>query len=323
MDMIGDISLLVADVTAAFGRYLRYHVKVQATATPSQAPNAFEIMMAAQRTLSASASQVRHPPLMVVKNKRDQLFNDLLSTIQSRDLQWRPEEVHCGSATKTIQAIRDTLWYIDGSHVTLSERSCEVPEIFKKFNGYNKPELSKHRKRVINSMARDVLISYSQSMFRVLQQAFWNRPEWVEFKSAVQQLAQSLASYADHLIDKRIRMQAVHSAEEVVRSIGDSLSVRFTGVRHSPPPYTAPISEAVMAAGPETPVELDELLPSDRRRKYDWLMEVRNGLGVPLVHVTYSLGGNLTWIWRSTATDINSALQTSQPIIEELKRSIP
>lgn len=55
-------------------------------------------------------------------------------------------------------------------------------------------------------------------------------------------------------------MQAVHSAEEVVRSIGDSLSVCFTGVRLSPPPYAAPISEAVLAAGPETPVELDGLL---------------------------------------------------------------
>ena len=283
--------------------------------------------MAAQRILSVNARQVKHPPSMIVKNKRNQLFNDLLSTIQSRDLQWRPEEVHCGSATKAIiQAIRDTLWYIDGSHLTLSERSCGVPEIFKKFNGYNKAEVSKHRKRASSSMARDVLVSHSQSLFRVLQQAFWNRPEWVELRSAVQQLAQSLASYADHLVDKRIRMQAVHSAEEVVRNIGDSLSVRFTGVRHSPPPYTAPISEAVMAAGPETPVELGELLPSDRRRKYDWLMEVRNGLGVPLVHVTYSLGsnvGNLTWIWHSTATDIDSALQTYQPIIEELKKVFP
>ena len=26
MDMIGDLSLLVADVSAAFGRYVKYHV---------------------------------------------------------------------------------------------------------------------------------------------------------------------------------------------------------------------------------------------------------------------------------------------------------
>jgi hypothetical protein len=45
---------------------------------------------------------------------------------------------------------------------------------------YNKPELSKRRKRAIISMAKDVLVSNSQSLFRVLQQAFWIRPEWVE-----------------------------------------------------------------------------------------------------------------------------------------------
>ena len=47
---------------------------------------------------------------------------------------------------------------------------------------------------------------------------------------------------------------------------------------------------------------------------------------MPLVHMTYSPGsniGNLTWIWHCTATDIDSALQSSQPIVEELKKCIP
>ena len=86
-------------------------------------------------------------------------------------------------------------------------------------------------------------------------------------------------------------MQAVHDSEEVVRSIGDSLTVWFTGVRLSPSPWTAPINEAVMAAGPDSPVERDGLLPDDRRRKYDRIVEIKKGLRVPLVHVTYIL----TW----------------------------
>lgn len=104
------------------------------------------------------------------------------------------------------------------------------------------------------------------------------------------------------------------------------MSVRFTGVHLSPAPYTAPISEAVLAAGPETLVELDGLLPNDRTRKNDWLVEVKKGLGVPLAHVAYSPGSNTghhTWTWHSTAEDGDSSLQTSQPIIEELKKKIP
>ena len=33
--------------------------------------------------------------------------------------------------------------------------------------------------------------------------------------------------------------------------------------------------------------------------------------------------GNVSWVWHSTATDIDSALQSCQPIIEELKKQIP
>ena len=44
------------------------------------------------------------------------------------------------------------------------------------------------------------------------------------------------------------------------------------------------------------------------------------------MHVTYAPGssvGNLNWIWHSMATDIDSALQSSQPLIEEIKNNIP
>ena len=162
MDIVGDYDLLVSDVIAAFGRYFKYHVNSKSPSPPPQAANAFEIMMAAQRMLDASANQVRRPPAVIVRNKHDQLFNDVLSAIESKDLQWKPDEVRCGSATKTIQALRDTLWYIDGSHGTLSERSCGVPEIFKQFTGYNKPEVSKHRKRAIGSLTRCTPISLSK-----------------------------------------------------------------------------------------------------------------------------------------------------------------
>lgn len=186
MDMIGDFSLLIVDVSSAFGRYIKYRVRSEVSSTTTQATpgprNAFEVMMAAQGIIHATARTARHPPSVLVKNKRDQLFNDLLSTIESKGLQWRPEEVHCGAATRAIQAIRDTLWYIDGSHKTLTERSCGVPEIFKSFDGYNKPELSKHRKRPVDSLARDLLVSHSQRLFRILQQAFWNRSEWDGFQ---------------------------------------------------------------------------------------------------------------------------------------------
>ena len=55
-------------------------------------------------------------------------------------------------------------------------------------------------------------------------------------------------------------------------------------------------------------------------------MEQKKGLHVPLVHVSYAPGGNIgnmNWLWHSTATDINNALQTTQPHIEDIRKKIP
>jgi len=160
---------------------------------------------------------------------------------------------------------------VDGAHDTLAERACGVPGVFKKFTNNNRPDLSKHRKRSAVSLSRDVLLALSQSLFQVLQYTFWNRTQWKGFKSSVELLARCLASYADHLLTKARKIGTLHNSKEVVRSVGDGLSVLYTHVRHSPPSYLAPITEAVIKAGPNSPVELGDLLPNDRRLRYEWL----------------------------------------------------
>lgn len=48
MDMIGDLTLRLADLSATFGRYMKYHIRSHASSSPAPtAQNAFEIMMAA------------------------------------------------------------------------------------------------------------------------------------------------------------------------------------------------------------------------------------------------------------------------------------
>ena len=53
---------------------------------------------------------------------------------------------------------------------------------------------------------------------------------------------------------------------------------------------------------------------------------VKAGMHMPTVIVTYSPGGNignLHWIWHTTCTDISSALQSCQPILETIRSDIP
>ena len=218
------------------------------------------------------------------------------------------------------------MWHIDGSHSTLEERGYGVPALLKKFQGYNTPQNHRHRKRSHTNLSREMLVTHSQTLFSLLTKDFWSKPAWQDMKKATETLARSLASYADLLIEKRSRMELVHNSPEVVRTIGENLTVRYTHTRVQPPSYLSPLSDAVMSAGLNVPVEIGQMLPTDRRQKYDWVEEIRKGLRVPLVHVTYSPGsnvGNVHWIWQSDATSIDSALQKVQPIIEHLKQKIP
>ena len=90
----------------------------------------------------------------VERNSKDRLYNDILKFLEVRSIK-------CSSDTKTsveklVHTLMEILWYIDGHHHLLSERSTvSVPSMFKQFQDYNKPELSKHRKRSQSNLRTD------------------------------------------------------------------------------------------------------------------------------------------------------------------------
>ena len=238
---VGDCQLMVYDITQSFGRFFKYYIK----APPREecllpARNVLEFMFSAQRSLAT----LRYPPVVTVRNKRDEMFNDILSLIKSKQLYWKSEEVHSGTTTRALNTLRDALWYIDGSHATLIERSCNIPETFIQFTGYNQPEKHKHRKCAPSSMYREVLLSHSQALFSILESSFCGRALWLPLKNDVEQLARSFTSYADLLLAKRARMAFVHSSTEVIRQISKNLTVSYTERCALPPGFLSPIRDA-------------------------------------------------------------------------------
>ena len=250
LDMVGDHGLSINDVTQSFGQFLKYYVSSIVCEDLPPARNAFQVMFAAQQRLNS----VKFPPIISVWNKRDELYNDLLSLLKSKDLHWESEEVQSETATRAIQTLRDALWYVDGSHLTHNERGCTIPALFGQFNGYNKLEKHKHRKQIPCSLSREVLLSHSQALFSTLQSPFWRRPLWSDMRNNVEQLARSFTSYADLLLTKRARMEEIHSSTEVVRQIGENITVSFTKCLILPPAFLSSINEAVKELDPDTPL---------------------------------------------------------------------
>ena len=80
-----------------------------------------------------------------------------------KNLSWTPSEVDHGVAATTVRILTDTLWYIDGQHSQLSERSCEIPSTFKQFTDFNEPEIFKHKKQSALSLSGDTLSSLFQT----------------------------------------------------------------------------------------------------------------------------------------------------------------
>eukprot|EP00731_Ephydatia_muelleri_P010010 Em0005g596a len=144
-------------------------------------------------------------------------------------------------------------WMSDEVHS--GEFNSEPKECFM-FSDYNIPEASQHRKRSPSSLSREDLLALSQKLFSILHHQFWMRVNWIELKSPVKVLAQSLSKYAEYLANKRVRMQEIHTSSDTTRQLGENLTVCFTKARSSHPPYLQPVIDTVTAAGLQNPVEL-------------------------------------------------------------------
>ena len=118
----------------------------------------------------------------------------------------------------------------------------------------------------------------------------------------------------------------LHSSSEQVRTIANSMTVQHLATRDTLDQCLQGLLSAIEEAGPDVPVSLENFLPSDLRRRYEYMEHVKAGMNLPTVLVTYSPGGNignLHWIWHTTCTDISSALQSCQPILESIRSDIP
>lgn len=126
LDRIGDHSLATSEVVTVFWHFIKYFVKCCSTPQSKPLVNAFNVMMQAQ----ADLDNVGSSPMLLVKNKLDQLNNNLNAMVRSEGLFWKADEVHGGTAKNTLHALSDALWYVDGSHSTFVERNCEGPQHF-------------------------------------------------------------------------------------------------------------------------------------------------------------------------------------------------
>ena len=112
--------------------------------------NAFTVMISSQHQicLQQYPSRIDNP-----RNKKDELHNAVLMSVKQEKMCWTTSEVSHGVAANAVRTLTDVLWFLGGHQTTLCERSCEIPVVFDQFANFNRPELSKHRKRTASSLS--------------------------------------------------------------------------------------------------------------------------------------------------------------------------
>ena len=324
-----DPDLSLAPVVVQFGKFLKILVTLRedtvgdgSITMQSAGPSAFDVMRQAMHEIS----RARTPSLTQERTRKDKLYNAVVENLKNRGLQWRSDEVE-SSGVNFVKSLTEVLWYIDGHHATFSSRGYQIPPCFADFQGFNIPEVSKHRKRAACNMSAATLEALAQKLFRLLQANYFLREGWSIMRGECEELAHSVQMYAQTLQEKNKAMKTVHSSPTPWRSIAKGLDLFFLKPTRSLPPELIEISSRVAEVGPYCKVDLHSYLPINPHKRYLLTKNVKEeGLEIPSVLLVYSTGnncGNSYFVWHVPDSCLDQALANSQSIIEDIKKSLP
>ena len=198
--------------------------------------------------------------------------------------------------------------------------------LFKSFVGFNKPELSKHRKRSISNMNRDKLLEYSAVLQEHVMSSWMQQSEWSFLKEGLLSLIESLASYASYLSVRNKMMKQHHSSTEPPVSFSDSSSLQCINSSSNVSPLLSALDNTVASKPDYHKLCVRDFSPQEKRRRYLFIRELQKGLSNAIFLFTYthpSNVGNYHIVWKAPSIlPENSSTQNLQ-IVQEIKKEIP
>lgn len=162
-----------------------------------------------------------------------------------------------------MRALRDALWYVDGHFHTL--REATLPLNLANFSEYNRPELSKHRKRLASNMEYQSLKGHASSGF--LLTSWMKRESWKLMKEDILSFASSLEGYAVHVATKRQKhTEALAGGSSA--SVGDSMHFQTLPVTENCPSHLKPLVDELSGQDYYTSVFIHYFAPSNRTERF-------------------------------------------------------
>lgn len=155
-------------------------------------------------------------------------------------------------------------------------------------------------------MSASVLRAHSSSLFGCLQSVYWSSSNFQGFKPHVERLAGSLAEYRDRLSSQNKKVKEMHSSLVPVRQLSESLSVSIIKKSGLSYPCYDKLLQILGNLEPYQHTCLSDITPDQSHERYMFISNLKSGLNIPVVMLTYSPGnncGNLTFLWKYGDTD--------------------
>ena len=159
----------------------------------------------------------------------------------------------------------------------------------------------------------------------ILDESYWDRDGWCEFKQLLLSLLCSLSGYVEYLNSKNKMMKLRHKSPTPVIDLGSNLSIKYlspcSGIKGDSS-LEKVIERELMKVSDYEYVEVTQFLPSDPAKKHrslDGLLQ--QGLSIPSVLLTYSPGsniGNMHFIWEVPDLNPLECSEQSQRSIEQV-----
>ena len=99
-----------------------------------------------------------------------------------------------------------------------------IPSDFQQFQGYNKPEASKHRRKDVANLDASMLDAYCSSLNKLLLQPWFDLQRWKAMRMSVTMLVECMAKYAAYLRTKCELVKKRHAVLTPVCSASDCKS---------------------------------------------------------------------------------------------------
>ena len=295
---------------------------------PPVRANAFQFLMNAARNQDSDV-----PVTSVPENKRDELRNAILLLLNENSCKF-PKGV--GSVNHTfVTKFVNLMWYIDG-HTSGIERESnrKLPHEFtEKLSGFNRPELTKHRKRELSNLSQIKLSKLAEDLKEIMQcmKFIDDNQAWINMRIKLLKLANVIEDYASYLRSKNVTVKKIQLTPRSDIEVKTNVSILPVCKKENLYYQLVKLDLKLELAEFYDPLSVREYLPPGLDRKKIYYITdsflLKKGLTSKATHYVYHAGGpkpSMHFIWKTpTHQSESEAIQNNLNVIRKIEKDIP